>query len=242
MESAKKMLPAEVAENLIYKLASLPIVRIERDAFLRKELGKYFEKEIVDIAVLKSIKEANIPIKILDRIADGCISWEITETTLASVSAGIPGGFALFGTIPADMAQFYAHILRIGQKLAYLYGWDDFFDGNADDGTKAMFMVLLGVAFSVNGASSLLSSIAKGSVNQLQKSIAKQALMKTTWYPLLKKLAKQIGINLTKKSLSQTLSKIVPVVGGLTSGALTLITFPPMANKIKRRLKEIYAQ
>lgn len=240
MELLEKIQPAEVAENLIFKLASLPIVKINRDEFLKKELSRYFEREVVEIAISNSVKEANISLKILDQIADGCIAWEVTETTLVSVGAGIPGGFALLGTIPADTVQFYAHIMRIGQKLAYIYGWDDFFDGEADDSTKAMFMVLLGLAFGVNGASSILSSIAKGSLNQLQKSILKHAVTKTTWYPLLKKLAKSIGCNLTKKSLAQTISKAIPVVGGLTSGALTLITFPPMAKKIKNHLRKLY--
>ena len=29
------------------------------------------------------------------------------------------------GTIPADLAQYFGHILRILQKLIYLYGWHD---------------------------------------------------------------------------------------------------------------------
>jgi hypothetical protein len=40
-------------------------------------------------------------------------------------AAGIPGGLAMLGTAPADFAQFYAHVFRVAQKLAYVSGRKD---------------------------------------------------------------------------------------------------------------------
>ena len=43
------------------------------------------------------------------------------------------------GTIPADLAQDFAHVMRVEQKLAYLYGWQSFLneDDEVDDETVA---------------------------------------------------------------------------------------------------------
>ena len=57
--------------------------------------------------------------------------------TALSAIAGIPGGFALLATVPADTAQYLGHMLRVAQKLAYLYRWPDLFeeDDEPDDAT-----------------------------------------------------------------------------------------------------------
>ena len=58
------------------------------------------------------------------------------------------------------------------------------------------------------------------------------AVTRTTWYPLLKKIAGYIGVSVTKKSTSAVISKSLPVIGGFVSGGLTLITFRPMGNRL----------
>lgn len=231
---------SQVAENLVYSLAKLPIVKIQRENFLKTELSKYYNEDVVNKAISLSVKEAEIPLDILDRIADNCIRYETNEATLISVAAGMPGGLAMIGTIPADAMQFYAHVLRLSQKLAYIYGWDDFFADEIDDGTKSLLMIMLGISLGVDGSAPALAAVAKGAANQLVKKINQTALTKTTWYPLLKQIAKSVGIKVTKSSLSKTLSKIIPVLGGLTSGGLTRITFKPMGVRLKKHLRELY--
>ena len=38
----------------------------------------------------------------------------------------MPGGFAMVATVPADIVQYFAYMIRVMQKLAYLYGFEDF--------------------------------------------------------------------------------------------------------------------
>ena len=60
----------------------------------------------------------------------------------------------MLGTIPADLMQYYAHALRIMQKLAYLYGWGELLpnDRDADDDTIGVLAVFFGVMLGVGGA------------------------------------------------------------------------------------------
>lgn len=64
------------------------------------------------------------------------------------------------------------------------------------------------------------------------------ALTKTAIYPLIKQIAKWIGISLTKSSFAKALGKVIPIVGGAISGGLTLATFRPQAKRLQKKLQE----
>ncbi len=56
--------------------------------------------------------------------------------------------------------------------------------------------------------------------------------MKTTWYPLLKKVGAMVGKKVVKESVGKAVTKVVPVVGGAISGAITYATFKPMGGRL----------
>lgn len=54
----------------------------------------------------------------------------------------------MLGTVPADMVQNFAHMIRVAQKLAYLYSWPDLFSSDGDemdDATKGVLTLFIGV-------------------------------------------------------------------------------------------------
>lgn len=92
---------------MIIKAAmSIPGVRINRDDFLRKELSKYFSSDKVDLAIQKNPASAGISVDEIEDIAKSCIDYETNKVSAISAAAGIPGGLAMIGTIPADTAQY----------------------------------------------------------------------------------------------------------------------------------------
>lgn len=64
------------------------------------------------------------------------------------------------------------------------------------------------------------------------KKITQQALTKTAWYPLLKKIGAMVGKRVVKESVGKAVAKVVPVVGGAISGAMTYATFKPMGGRL----------
>ena len=120
--SESEQLPVRVIRMAL----KVPGVRINRRAFLEKELRNRFPQEVVMSAIDNNPAFAGIRRCEIDRIAKSCINYETTKVSGASFVAGLPGGFAMFGTVPADIAQFYAFMLRIMQKLAYLYSFEEF--------------------------------------------------------------------------------------------------------------------
>ncbi|PZE64214.1 MULTISPECIES: hypothetical protein [unclassified Curtobacterium] len=217
----------------------LPGVRIDRAAFLRRSLARYCTEEQIRTAVAETPAAAGIPAATLRTIADASITNETSRVTAISAAAGIPGGFALAGTIPIDSAQYLAHMLRIAQKLAYLYSWPDLFgkDGDEpDDGTQNLLTLFVGVMFGVQAANKGIGIVAEKLATQMVKQLPKQALTHGMIYPIVKTVAKHLGVQMSKSIFAKGVAKTIPVVGGVFSGGLTLATFLPMAKRLRKHL------
>lgn len=230
-----------IFEQVLATASSLPMVHIDRKKFLLKELIKFYPKEKVDIAIQNNPAYAGIDISIIDKIANSCINYETNKVSSISFAAGIPGGFAMAGTIPADITQYFAHILRILQKLIYLYGWEEILpeDGSIDDDTSNIITLFVGVMFGVNGAASTITKISASAAQKASKNIAAKALTKGTLYPIVKKIAQALGVKMTKDIFARGVSKAIPIIGGIASGGLTYITYKPMAYKLKKYLETL---
>ena len=228
--------------DFLKKVVRFPGVRINRDEFLRQELRERgVPEEVIRRAINTNPAFAGIPLAELDRLAEQTISYETNKSAAMSFAAGIPGGFAMLGTIPADLMQYYAHALRIMQKLAYLYGWRDLLaDVDEDDEMIGVLAVFFGVMLGVGGAAQSLTAFARiAAKTAYQKHVTKRALMSVTWYPVVKYSLRVIGINITKSSFTKGASKIVPVIGGFVSSGLTFMALQTQSARLKGHLREL---
>ena len=213
-----------------------PGVRIDRNEFLINNFSRIVDPEKVQEILNTSPIKANISKSKLDNIAEECINYETYKVSLLSFGSGFGG---LIG-IPADLAQYLVHVIRISQKLAYIYGWPEIFniDRSLDEETKNIILIFIGEVYGVAGTNEAISRISQVYAEHLSKSLAKQALTKTTWYPLLKELCKTIGIKITKDTVSKSAAKAVPIIASLVCGALTYGSFKDGANRLHKSLKE----
>lgn len=215
---------------------SMPMVKVDRTAFLTKEFSMYDnadqlrDKRPIDLFDAEAI----------ERAARGVINSHLTTATVASTAAGIPGGLVMAATMPADIAQYYWHVLVVAQKLGYLYGWPDLLDdkGQITEGTRNVLTLFVGVMFGAQAASKLVGEIAKRVSLQAAKRLPQQALTKTMYYPVVKQVAKWIGVKMTKDTFGKSVGKAIPILGGVLSGAITAFSFKPMAEKLQKHLRE----
>ncbi len=215
---------------------SMPMVKVDRTAFLTKEFSMYDnadqlrDKRPIDLFDAEAI----------ERAARGVINSHLTTATVTSTAAGIPGGLAMAATMPADIAQYYWHVLVVAQKLGYLYGWPDLLDdkGQITEGTRNVLTLFVGVMFGAQAASKLVGEIAKQVSLQAAKRLPQQALTKTVYYPVVKQVAKWIGVKMTKDTFGRSVGKAIPILGGVLSGAITAFSFKPMAEKLQKHLRE----
>lgn len=224
-------------EQLLRGSIQLPGVQIDREGYLRRELKHFCTPDQINQAVATSPAQAGVSLEVVNKIAAQTIRNEATKVTAISTAAGLPGGFALLGTVPADLAQYYGHVLRIVQKLAYIYSWPELFDGDGlDSATENMLTLFIGVMFGVNAAQAGVNKTAAMIAQQMAKTLPQKALTKGTIYPIVRKVAGLLGAQMTKQAFAKGASKLVPLVGAALSGGLTFATFLPMAKRLQKHL------
>lgn len=232
----------EGAWNAVLRAAlALPGARIDRKAFLQKQLSKHVNKEMLARAIETSPAKAGVSKETIRRIATASIKWHRAGVSAVSFAAGIPGGWWIAGTVPADLTQFFWHVLVILQKLAYLYGWPELFteETELDDETLLILTVFIGVMLGAESAAKVLSDIAERVATQVLKRLPRESLTKWGLYRFAREIAKWIGVKLTKESFARYLSKIVPILSGLISGTVTWVSFSLMTNRLAIHLESL---
>lgn len=224
--------------KVLTSVMQMPGVKVTRESFLTEKLSIYCTGSQLSL-VLEKGTMGNVNMSVLDEIANECIKQHTILATSASTLMGIPGGLAMLGTIPGDVAQYYYHVCVLAQKLAYIYGYPDLCDENGrfTDSAANLLTVFVGLMGGVAAAQKVIQEVAEQAQKELLKRLPRFALTKGFIYPLVKQVAKWIGVSLTKQSFAKGVSKIVPVLGGIVSGGLTYVTFRLQAKKLMGNLK-----
>lgn len=233
------MASEDLFNQIVKASVNLPLVNVDRVVFLKKELGPY----LTDDEMQSVIQDSNqirrlVDKKVIDKLAKGCINYQTTVVCGNSFLAGIPGGWALTGTIPADVAQFYGNVFALTQKLMYLYGWPDLTekDGKISDGSLNILIIFVGMMMGLQAADAGVRAVVEGLKNGAVKKIATMTLRDSTIYQIAKEVAKAVGKKLTREGFEKVAGKVIPLIGAPISAGMTYFTFHPMAKKLKRHL------
>ena len=229
-------------EDIIIWGIRTPGVGVDRAEFLKKEFMKNYPQQVVEDAIANNPAHAGIPREDIDKIADEVIKFERNCVSGISAALGMPGGFAMAATIPADIAQYYGYMLRAAQKLMYLYGFPQLETGSGtqqmDSETMNILIICLGAMYGVQGASAAIKTMARMFGEGVEKKLLKTALTKGTIYPIVKNVARWFNVNMTKQMFAGFFKKAIPVVGGVIGGGITYATFKPCCDRLKESLRD----
>lgn len=214
-------------------VAKLPIVRVNREEFLRNQFSSspYIEQ------IIQNGPQSVYTVETLRNKAKKVIKSSTNKTSLTSFASGLPSNIAvMLAAGGADVAQYFGFAINMAQKIAYLFGEDDLFNenknNNLSDEATVKIIGYLGAMFGVSGATSIIAKTSTIAGKNIGKKVAAQALTKTTWYPIVKRVGAIIGQKITKKTVEKTITKAVPVIGGVVSGGITYLTFKPLGNRL----------
>ena len=240
-KAIEKLKGSLTAEGILIAAMKTPGVKIKRDQFLRKELIKYYPEDTVQRAIEFNPAKAGIERGRINRIAQSVINFETNKVTGISVLASLPSSAlpaAVAAAVTADITSYFAHILRVVQKLAYLYGFEafDLDENDIDSETMNFVMIFLGVMFGVQGAGTTLQKVADLTAKHVAKRLARRTLAKGAVYPVVKGIVAKIGVRLTKQMFADAVASVIPLAGSVASGALTYAMFKPCCMKLKKRL------
>ena len=215
----------------------LPGVAVDREEFLRSRLSPFCCGSHINKALAEGTAGV-VPSKILDKIATECIRSHSGKVAMTSAAMGVPGGWAMIGTVPADIAQFYYHVFVLGQKLAYIYGFPDLRDekGHLTPSAINLLTLFVGVMTGVGIAVKAVEELGKMMQKQIVKKLPEYALSQGALAPVVRQVAKWIGVSLSKDSVAEGLTKAVPIISGAVSGVMTYASFKPQAKRLKRNL------
>lgn len=229
-------------DDIITLAIKTPGVHVTRTSFLQKELFKNHPQNVIDNAIATTPAQAGIPSDEIDKIADNVIAFERNCVSGISAALGMPGGWAMVATIPADIVQYYGYTLRAVQKLLYLYGFPEIDTDEKgiklDSETINTIILCLGVMNGVAGANNAIKAMAKALAGGVEKKLLNTALAKGTFYPFVKSVLKWFGIRLNRTLFAGFFKKVIPVVGGVIGGGITFLSFKPCCYRLKDALQD----
>ena len=224
-----------LALKVVNESLKLPFIKIDRSEFLIKKFGEQVDdiQKLIDEGpqVFFSKEE-------LDKRAIEVINANVLQSSSLSFASGLPGGFAMAATIPADIAQFYGYSLKLAQEISYIYGYNNMWSdqGELTEDAKNTLILYLGIMLGVTSAGAAVRILSNKMALQALKKIPQKALTKTIYYPITKKVMAIFGTKLTKATFAKGVSKFIPLVGGAVSGTMNYISLKPMANRLKDEL------
>jgi hypothetical protein len=233
--------PEDVWNSVLRTAVLLPGAKVDRKAFLRSALSKHVTEEVLQSAIDSSPAKAGVSKDTIRRIATASIKWHRAGVSALSFASGLPGGWWIAGTVPADLTQCFWHVLVILQKLAYLYGWPELFseDSKLDDETRLILTVFVGAMLGAESGAKVLGDIAERAAAQVLKRLPRETPTKWGLYRLTREVAKRNGIKLTEDSFARYLSRIVPIIGGIISGTVSWISFSLMTRRLLAHLESL---
>ena len=157
------------------------------------------------------------------------IEAERKKVVAISAALGVSGAVAI--TLPADVAQYFAFMLRVAQKLMYLYGYPELnVDKNIDEDTVNIMTIALGTMMGVQGADAALRSLS----GSIVKTISAGIKVSTKGVPQF--IGSLVGVGLGKLGFG-VVGLSLPIIGGAISGGLTHVTFTSACDRLRKELR-----
>ncbi|MYD36915.1 MAG: hypothetical protein F4X20_07930 [Dehalococcoidia bacterium] len=217
-----------VWQRVLHAALAVPGVKVDRENFLRSTLKSIADEEQIEKAVETRPVLAGIDNDQIDSRANVLIRKHVTRASGISFAAGIPGGFAMLGTIPADLAQYFFHMTVMAQELAYLYGWPDLLhEGELDEIAQADITMFIGAMMGVGAAKQGLQQLSARAVTHHASSM------------LAKRVGRYIGVKITKDTFTRGFAKAIPLLGGFIGAGMTASTMLPMARRLRQDLAQL---
>ncbi len=217
-----------VWQRVLHAALAVPGVKVDREDFLRSSLKSIADDEQVEKAVKTRPALAGIEIDRIDARANVLIRKHVARASGISFATGIPGGFAMLGTIPADLAQYFYHLTVMAQELAYLYGWPDLLhEGELDEIAQADITMFIGAMMGVGAAKQGIQQLSARAVTYHASSM------------LARRVGRYIGVKITKDTFTRGFAKAIPLLGGFLGAGMTASTMLPMARRLRKDLAQL---
>jgi hypothetical protein len=178
---------------------------------------------------------------LLSKYAKIFVAKECIKLAGIAFGTGLPGGaVSITGGVLLDMEEYVRRIFVLVQKIGHTFGIipipfvkiipysiEDYFDSVHEELLKA---VLLG--FGTAGISMGITQFSKYLVEKEAKEIIQSKISEKAITELSKNVAKVLGKEITKKSISRTTGRIIPIVGGAINATFAYFVLKKIGNRL----------
>lgn len=219
----------EAFKTVVERFLMMNGLKVNREAFLRDAFSEY--PELMGRIIAEGPQEV-FDIEDLRRKASEVIDKDALGTSIISGITGLTSiiGLSLVG-VGVDEVQSTAYIVRLAQKIAYLFGEDDF-RKLPDVQSQCHILLLLGAMYGVDCATELLEKGIIVGGKKLGAALSKKALKKAGTEQLMQRILNEIAGRIGKQALESYVSKGFVVVGSAVSGAATWMSFRPLGEHL----------
>ncbi len=224
-------------DDILERVFHLPGIQVDRDELLTKVFRREYPRKM-DAILEKGPVKAGVPREIIRRKARGRLKDATLKSSAASFMAGLPGGLTLAAALPADVMQNLIFSIRTAQEIAYLYGQENFWQGTVgfkNPESRYKLLSYVAVMFAVTGADQLVRIMSEPFGLMLGTKIAEG-----TMQHIMERVAGVFGLKLTAQGTSKTVSKVVPVLGGVISGGMTFWGMQKTGMRLIKDLDQAY--
>ena len=250
-----KKQPVKIWETILRTSLNFNHCRVDREEFLKEALKENCSDDAIGKAILTSPIESEIPRYVIADIAREISNQHLIKVTGLSFAAGLPGGLAMAGTIPADLIHFFVNAIKVAQKMAYLYGWKDFFESETDisEDTLSKITLFTGVMFGAPNAEKALNKYKNMEAEEDAKTkdvkigfsnlevdfdFSQSTVREHGILQLVQYIAKWIGVRIVRRRFSSGAMRLVPIIGGIVSGGFSYLSFKDMTSRLHDYLVE----
>lgn len=218
------------------QILKIPHVLVNRQKFLSQTFDEFGLKP-TDFIINNGQKILRPEIR--DKILGTVIKETAQDSSKIAFINGIPGGLTMIATLPADLLQYYIFVVILAQKIGYLFGLANLLDLNNNltvDGKRRLILYVGSMSgLAVAGSAVRVLSVNKAEI--IMGKITNESLTRAINGPLVRQILKHVGIDVSKKSVTDASSKIVPIIGGFVSGGLNYFSLKKIANKFVKELQ-----
>ncbi len=222
--------------SLFQKILLIPTATVNRDKYLAKVLEGHCPEYLMQSAIINGPRFI-LSEEPFEALVSTLIKKEKNKATAFSFGNVFWGGWALAVSLPADLVQYYACLVILAQKMAYLYGCKNLCDSNGKIGKDGVdfLTICIGIAIGVKDLQSSLA-VTLETLGSPALTIVSKSSVATT---MMGEIAGDIGLKITEESSSSALGKMIPVIGAVVSGGMTYLSISKAAERLRSAFKEI---
>lgn len=181
-----------------------------------------------------------LSVKVLNHIANQEIRRHSELLAMGSAGSSLTGCVATWVGIPTELAQYSVNLVLLIQKLAYLYGWDDFYTyGAVTTETRARITFLMGSMLGIREADELLRRACHSYQGQVSITPMRYAGDRSPIDKVITEISKRLLVLSAKGGITAWVGRKAPLIGVTLGASTSYILVKPSLVRLKVFLRDL---